>query len=123
MTPRRSAGRRSSPSTKVAAASRKKSTKVDRSRGPRAGQPQPKVVVDHRDPVKLTFKVIDELPALERLRALRDLRADVDRRIVGTVKEARELIGGFWKQPRHTWERIADSLGVTKQAAQKKYGS
>lgn len=53
----------------------------------------------------------DPLPELRRLTAM---RAEITRAEAAQVRRARSL--GF------SWEAIANALGVSKQAAHKKYG-
>ncbi|HWR86530.1 MAG TPA: hypothetical protein VN200_11100 [Rhodoglobus sp.] len=61
----------------------------------------------------LTGEAGDEDP-LKALRAIAQLRAELDRHEAGLVRRARNLGMG--------WQMIATALGVTRQAVHKRYG-
>ena len=61
----------------------------------------------------LTGEAGDENP-LTALRAVAQLRAELDRHEAGLVRRARNLGMG--------WQMIATALGVSRQAVHKKYG-
>lgn len=52
-----------------------------------------------------------------RLRAAAELRAAADEYIAREIHDLRAP-----QHPSFTWQQIADALGVSKQAAQKRYG-
>lgn len=59
--------------------------------------------------------------AMGNLRMLRELRAAVEEEIEHNVAAAREQ-GGSWYDKGLSWETVGGALGVTKQAAQARYG-
>lgn len=59
-----------------------------------------------------------DLPSVDSLVQLREIREDVDARTAEVVHALRSEAGGA-----HSWAEIGEALGVTRAAAFKKYGA
>lgn len=61
------------------------------------------------------LKLVSAMPTPD-LQALVELRAEVDAQLVERVRECRDWHG--W-----SWSDVGDALGITRQAAQQRYGA
>jgi hypothetical protein len=65
--------------------------------------------------VRMSLEVDEDTPPLDAVRGIRDCLEGIESGLRANVARAR--------QAGHSWQEIADALGVTKQSAWERFGS